>query len=127
MTDDLDPPENGESNDLTADPWASEPLVPPDPDVTEEFTAIPEDDTAAEAEATGAGGDESPIDDYTPKNDTTDAVEDDGSEVDTAVGPLDADSDDDWTPSRRGNRDRRTLRRCIGSCRRCRNERGGGG
>jgi hypothetical protein len=48
MTDDLDPPENGESNDLTADPWASEPLVPPDPDVTEEFTAIPEDDTAAE-------------------------------------------------------------------------------
>lgn len=97
MTDDLDRPENGESNDLTADPWASVPLVPPDPDVTEEFTAIPEDDTAAESEATGAGGEESPVDADTPTDDTTDAVEDDRSEVDAAVGPLDADSDDDRT------------------------------
>ncbi len=95
MTGDLDRPENDESNDLTADPWASEPLVPPDPDVTEEFTAIPEDDTAAEGEATGAGGDESPVGAGTPTDDTTDAVEDDASEVDAAVGPLDADSDDD--------------------------------
>jgi len=58
MADDLDRPDNVKDDDPTAEPWASMPLVPADPEITREHTAVPAGDGAATGDDAEAGGDD---------------------------------------------------------------------
>jgi len=56
MADDVDRPEDGENEDPIAVPWVSMPLVPADPEVTREHTAVPALDGAPADDPAEAGG-----------------------------------------------------------------------